>query len=176
MAPSYQEMLAEYLDFTRSPVRDRAERRKDFAELWRNPEVQALKFISTDTLVIGTTMMTARCYESGALHEIGEFLIFIVRYRTHRMWKCEFWFYNITHIVEGKHHPHIITEEKRKIAGHLVGRLCIIDGQHSVYQAIRTGNISEATMRLIRILKTYQTWPFLDISHWPKVEQGAVHE
>ena len=160
-----------YLKFTKSPTRNRKMRREDYEQLSQQPGL--ISFGTTaghDVLIAETEVITIIDPVTKIEHEIGSFLIYITRVRQGRVWSVNFRFENTTRIVEDCMHPHIKVSEYSLIP-RKTGWLCIKDGQHGIYQAIREARIPDAIRQLINILYTYQDnrhgFPFKKVSNWP---------
>ncbi len=164
--------LQEYLDFTASPTRDRANRTEDFKKLLQLPGLIDFGTNGKNTLIAQTEVVTIVDEETDLEHEIGSFLIYIIRERHGRMWTVDFRYENTTQVVDGCMHPHILVSEYVSIP-RPTGWLCIKQGQHGVYQAIREARIPDALEQLIDILYIYQcsgqNRPFRKIANWPVV-------
>lgn len=163
--------IEEYLTFTASPTRDRGTRKNDFQKI---SQLQGLVDFGTNgknILIAQTEVITIVDPGTKKEHEIGSFLIYVIRARHGRMWTVEFRFENTTRIVGECMHPHIRVSEYKGIS-RKTGYLCIQRGQHGVYQAIREARIPDALSQLIDILYMFHSRPFLSVSHWPIVGEN----
>lgn len=127
-------------------------------------------------LLAQTEVVFAINKDTGDLHEIGSFFIFLVRKRIERMWTVDFRFINESGKIDHCHHPHIADSEFPTI-NMQTGRYCIREGQHGIYQAIREARIVDAMTQLIEILhleNMHQGMPYKPIGNWPIAEKGFV--
>lgn len=172
-----QDMLAQYIEFCASPLRNATEIEAELEELQKNPDVKYMAFHKPHVLMIGTPLLVI--HWKGIDYEIGEFIIFLTRKRDGRVWETGFRFANVTNSIELCDmegvvrdiciHPHICQDEYLDIGLH-VGELCISNGQNIVYQSLRKGFINKAFVHLWAALKIYGTGkPFFKIEDWPSL-------
>jgi len=168
------EIINQYLQLCRNPLRSDEQVRQEYFALKHHPRVTNIGF-SKDVMVVGTDMITISY--AGAVHEIGEFIVFIIRRQVGDYWDVDFRFRNVTHIrqrkiaITGKmdfcHHPHIAAAWDTLLASPN-GRLCINSGQFGVYQHLRKGEMHHAIPLLIELLEIYPTGTaYLSVETWP---------
>lgn len=169
-------LVRQYLAFCSNPLRGEEQLRREFEVLAGLPKVKRVAFYNPHTLIIGTTLVTIRHPEHGTYHDVGEFLIFLIRKRVERAWEVTFRFNNVSGDIYGNsgyHHPHI-TSTKYDGLDFDTGGLCIQKGRFHVYQHIRKGEIHLAVPLLIDILHTFTVdYPYHDLSNWPRSKHHA---
>jgi hypothetical protein len=161
-----------YLSYCKNPFRNDEIVSGEFDELLAIPAVTHVAFHTDDNiLMIGTSLISISNPDTGGLHDIGEFIIYLYRSREGRIWNTAFCFQNTHGLVEHYHHPHI---SKANLTGvGEVGMLCIQRGQFHIYQHLRNGEIPTAVNLLIEILKTYtKSGPFKALESWPERKQS----
>ena len=163
--------IEQYLNFTASPTRNRKKRREDYEQLSQQSGLVSFVTAADQNILIAETeVITIIDPMTKIEHEIGAFLIYITRVRQGRAWSVNFRFENTTRIIEDCMHPHIKVSEYSLIP-RKTGWLCIKDGQHGIYQAIREARIPDAIRQLIDILYMYQDnrhgFPFKKVANWP---------
>ena len=165
-------MLEQYLAFCKNPLRDDITVANEYKYLMRLPGVQRVAFYSRDILMVGTHCISLKDPETGFVHSIGEFIIYLYRKRMGRVWDTGFCFENIRGTLHGYHHPHINVSTVLDLGD--MGILCISRGQFHIYQHLRSGEMHIATQLLIDILKTYdQDRPFHGVENWPLLGGSA---
>ncbi len=164
---STEKAIQEYLDFTASPTRTREKRTEDYYQISQMEGLVDFGTNGKDMLIAQTQVITIEDPKTNNEHEIGSFLIYIIRSRRKRMWEVDFRFHNTTRVVENVYlHPHIKVSDYKSIPI-ATGYLCIQRGQHGVYQAIREARIPDALSQLVSILYMFQSRPFRQLERWP---------
>lgn len=166
----------QYLRYCDNVMRDDQIVSDEYSLLLSNPNIQGISFYSPTVLVIGTTLVSIPSPQhEDYVHDIGEFLIFILREREGRRWSTDFCFVNVTGSLYDDTaflHPHIVAADPKyesvKPPIGEIGRLCIQQGQFHLFQHIRDGKMHLAADMLIDILHTYGTGrPFVELHQWP---------
>lgn len=179
-----QDILAQYIEFCASPLRDIASIEAEFETLQRNPDVKFVAFHKPHILMLGTSLLVIPW--EGTNYEIGEFAIFLIRKREGRVWETGFRFANVTNamvLFDGEGiardlcmHPHMYTDRYNDI-DIPVGELCISSGQHVIYQSLRRGLVNKAFTHLWATIQIYGTGrPYCEIEGWPLLHKEKVDD
>ena len=173
----------QYRQFCASPLNTNEAIDKDLFNLLHNEGVAEVRLYQPDILMVGTKPIVIAHEDSE--YYIGDFIIFLVRRRTHKIWETSFCFSNPTGsiLIKGKDdesyfvmHPHIVEDEKHPDIKMPVGWLCISHGQIPIYQALREGRINDAVSRLLAALQSYEKRsPYQKIEYWPLQQRETEH-
>lgn len=164
-------MRARYVHFCRNPFRTEEEITHEFDLLSRTPGIDGVAFFNDHTLMVGTKHIYITDPDTKVEHDVGKFVIFIIRRHLNPEWRVQFRFGNITHDhlnFSRCMHPHIKEHQFDEIA-YPTGKLCISHGQYPLFQFIRKGEVHKAVPVFLRILYSYDAFaPWLSLDNWPR--------
>lgn len=172
---SGQQFLTTYLEFCRSPLRGDEDVMADLDRLRRLPMVKVLAF-ADDTKVRGTLMIGLKTLiikdpDTGQYHYIGDFIVYITRYRIYPEWVVDFRLVNLNPVYRnGKptyFHPHMTIGQDPEIGN--VAKICISRGRSPIFNYIRKGQLDLAMELIANLLQSLgPDHPFYPINEWPK--------
>jgi hypothetical protein len=164
--------IEKYVSFCASPLRGEEEIRDDLAKLIAQPMVKMLAFVDKNimrsTLMIGLNPLYLRNPETNLLHFIGNFIVYVSRYRDYPVWVANFELVNLNPVSRGDsvyYHPHMLEDDRDY---HKVAYICISRGRYPIFQYIRKGELHFAMELITNLLYSLgPDAPFYDIRHWP---------
>lgn len=166
--------LQQYIDFCQSPLRDKEDIEADLARLAALPMVKLLAFADDtkipNTLMIGLRPLIIQDPKTQKDHFIGNFIVYITRYREYPVWQSDFELVNLNpQYVNGypEHfHPHMTIRDHAHLGN--VAYICIQEGQYNIFQYIRRGQLDLAMILIINLLHSLgPNAPFKPINEWP---------
>jgi hypothetical protein len=165
--------VEKYVSFCASPLRDKGEIREDLAKLIAQPMVKILAFVDEtimpSTLMVGLKTLFLRNPDTGLVHYIGNFIVYITRYRDYPEWVANFELVNLNPTYRDQtpfYHPHMREKEHSPLGK--VAQICISRGRYPIFQYIRKGELHFAMELIINLLQSLgPDVAFYNIKHWP---------
>lgn len=169
-----QEFIEKYLAFCSSPLRSRDDILADLSRLSALPMVKLMAFANESqvksTLMIGLKPLVIVDPKTNREHFIGNFIVYITRYREYPVWTANFRLVNLNPAVceDGcqYYHPHMSTKPDSELD--TVAHICISEGRFPIYQYIRRGQLDAAMELIINLLHSLgPNAAFMPINEWP---------
>jgi hypothetical protein len=178
-----QQFIEKYLEFCQSPLCTEADIREDLAELLHVPGLAHLAFADTtrirETLICGLEPLFLENPDTGRIHRIGQFVVYITRYREYPVWVSTFRLVNLYKLQYGAggnyFHPHMTVQPDPEIGE--IARICISRGREPILQYIRQGRMSYALTLIQNLLHSLgPDVAFCDIMYWPYLPKGDYED
>lgn len=181
MAQTYNDpaklFLTKYTEFCWSPLRSEEAIRGDLARLMKLPMVKSLAFADDKkirgTLMVGLEPLIIKDPDTGRYHFIGNFIVYITRYRKYPEWAAGFRLVNLNPQYSGGKptyfHPHMLINDDPEIGN--VADICISRGRFSIFQYIRKGQLDLAVELIANLLESLgPNTAYHHINKWPRAK------